>query len=434
MPEMLEEVSLYDQEILFVVGFAGAGKSTELVNRANDSTLILTPTHKAADVLMGKGIQNVYTIYSTLKLVPTINMDYDPTKKQRMQRLSRIGNTKLEDITDVFIDEFSMIPDKVLDMLLEVLPAHAKVTIFGDPYQLPPVDGEPIEPYNYTDNVEELTKQYRAEAPEVVETFMRFMYYIKDGSEMNLKMNPKIKSGTIKEFNKETDRILAYTNARVNELNSEVADMLGLPAEYSIGEDLLANQIKCEFSDNPADTFIYPTCISKGYLMKGQDLQLAIMQTERDSDKFNTKKHVKHFPTCTIQIREQDYNIIYDPDHYHTQLRLKREVEERQAYLYSTYDIPEDVRLSTWCKEHVGVPGVAERSKAWSRQIAHNNLVFNLQRPFATTIHKSQGSEFSTVFIDQEDIKKSIRKGYYGQYARLMYVALSRAIKRVILI
>ncbi len=48
---------------------------------------------------------------------------------------------------------------------------------------------------------------------------------------------------------------------------------------------------------------------------------------------------------------------------------------------------------------------------------------------FASTVHKSQGQEFSTVFVDKEDIQKSIYRGYYMNYARMMYVAISRTRK-----
>ena len=66
----------YEQDTQFITGFAGAGKSTEIVKIATATTLVLVPTHKAAEVLIGKGLQNVYTIHSVLKLVPSINENF----------------------------------------------------------------------------------------------------------------------------------------------------------------------------------------------------------------------------------------------------------------------------------------------------------------------------------------------------------------------
>ncbi len=178
---MLEQVSNFDQEIEFVVGFAGSGKSTELAKRANKKTLVVVPTHKAAAVLMSKGVENVFTIHAVLGLVPTLNQNYVPGK-QRMQKLKKVGSVDLSSIADIFIDEYSLINQEILDMLLDVLPAQANVTVFGDSSQLPTVDGEPIDPLVYTDNITKLTIQYRAEAPAVIETFMRFQNYIEEGT------------------------------------------------------------------------------------------------------------------------------------------------------------------------------------------------------------------------------------------------------------
>ena len=50
---------------------------------------------------------------------------------------------------------------------------------------------------------------------------------------------------------------------------------------------------------------------------------------------------------------------------------------------------------------------------------------------FASTVHKAQGSEFNRVWIDKKDIQKSIFGGNYRNYARLMYVAISRAKRKV---
>ncbi len=432
---MLEQVSNFDQEIKFITGFAGSGKSTKLASLATPDTLILTPTHKAASVLIKKGLEKVYTIHATLKLVPTLNKDYNPSENQKMQRLKQIGDTDLSEINEVFIDEFSMISQDILDLLLKVLPVHCKVTIFGDPYQLPPVDGEAIDPLIYTDDIEPLLIQHRAEAPEVVETFMRFMEYIKtNDNNMSLRLNPAIKTGTLNDYNPDTDRILAYTNKKVGMLNSEVAKILGLPESYSYGENLTANQMDCVLSDKKSVDDIYPGCMSKGRLMPQKDLAIAIRTIQRDIDRWHTKQHINHYPTCNISINDKVYTIYYDTDHYHTQQVLKQEVDKWQRYLYEEYDIPKDEKLSYWCANNKDMPGVRERGQAWAKQIAHSQLVFSLQRPFATTIHKSQGSEFSTVYIAQSDIKRSIRKGYYMQYARLMYVALSRAQHRVIII
>jgi len=422
----------YRQPINFVIGFAGSGKSTELAKRWRPNWLVLTPTHKAKGVLEAKGINNVYTIHSVLKLVPTLNENM--RRGQKMQRLSRIGETDLSSITHIAIDEFSMINTYIMDMLLNALPADANVTIFGDPYQLPPVDGDPVDPEWYTDKITELTVQYRAEAPDVVETFMRFMNYIKGTGEMDLRVN--LPHGTIKGFNPATDRALAYTNQRVLELNDAIAKELKLPKEISIGEEISINGVIGKLVDTPVDIeyeplHIYPKCLSKGKLMTERKLEDAIEKVEDDMAKFGTD--INQWEVAYIEIDDTIYSFSLDLDHYANSKIRKGLVEEAQFSLIEEYDLAKDIDLKDWCRNNKNSHTV-RRGKAWSNFLLHQGLIWDMRRPFASTVHKAQGQEFDTVYIAQDDMKKAIRNGYYEQYARLMYVALSRAIKKVVIV
>ncbi|MCI4435920.1 MAG: ATP-dependent helicase [Ignisphaera sp.] len=415
---MNEVVSNYEQQIKFVIGFAGSGKSTELARLCiENDTLVLTPTHQAAKVLMAKGLRNVYTIHSVLKLVPTIDEDF--RKGQKLQRLKQIGTTDLSHIKTIAIDEFSMINTRMLDMLLAVLPADCEVVVFGDASQLPPVDGEAIDPELYTDNIKKLTVQHRADNPEIVDAFMRFHHYIdtRDGKDLTVSL-PK---GDLSTFNPKTDRILAYTNDRVLELNSMIEDE---------GIEIIINGLEAIIIDDGDYPIIYPSCISKGRLMDEDKLELAMAKTERDIIKFGTEIPYK---IISVEVDGEKYNIHCNRNHHKKQKVLKAELEIAQQFVVDKYNIPKG-ELTKWCQDNRGAIGVKERGWAWSRYLAHQNLVWDVRRPFATTVHKAQGREFSTVFIDQEDIKKSIKNNYYETYARLMYVALSRAINKVIII
>jgi len=427
----MEVVSAYAQKIKFVIGFAGSGKSTLLAERCHNDSLVMTPTHKAAAVLMAKGIKNVYTLHSVLKLVPTINESF--RKGQRMERIKKIGDTDLSKIKEVFVDEYSMVSTQIADILLNALPEHCIVTFIGDAFQLSLVDGEAIDPLDYTDesNIEELTTQYRADAPEVVETFMRMMHYIKTGDHrISLKLNDNIKKGTLKDFNPETDRCLAYTNKKVIQLNDEIAGHLGLTKGIQVGDPITVNGIDAVLTRGEG-LGIFPNCMAKGRLMEDNDLLMASQKTLSDIEKYST--HVP-FPQCTITINDEVYFIYCDLEHNKTSKKLKKAVETWQHQLISHHSLPKDVNIPQWCRENKGAKFIKERGKAWSEYLAHKSLVFDLRRPYATTVHKSQGSEFDTVYIAQSDIKLAIRNNYYEQYARLMYVALSRAQHKVVIV
>lgn len=436
-----DEIENYSQDIRFTLGYAGTGKSTLLAKEVTPTTIVLTPTHKAKDVLKSKGVDNVFTIHSVMKLVPTIDQNF--RKKGKMQRLQRIGDVDLKSINKVIIDEFSMIPTFIMDMLLDMLPADAEVSIYGDPYQLPPVDGEPVDPYWYTDeeNIIILTKQHRAEAPEVVETFTRFVNYLEFPTpSADLTLNTKIKKGSLNNFNPDTDRALAYTNKEVITVNNKIANILDLPKEISIGETISINGLLGTLVKNPNLELdypyeiltIYPKCVSKGELMSGDKLLDTIEKIEDDIEKYN--QQLPNSEEFYVRIEEQVYRIYADIDHYAHSKTYKAEVEDIQLELINKHNLDHDINLPQWCKENRGDPLVRERGKAWSSFLGHQSLVWDLRRPFCTTVHKSQGSEFNTVYIAQDDIKKAIRGGHYEQYARLMYVALSRATKKVVIV
>ena len=430
---MNELIDNYPQDIKFTTGYAGTGKSTKLADEANDKTLVLTPTHKAKDVLKRKVVENVFTIHSVLKLVPTLDQNF--RKKGKMQKLQRIGDVELSDIDKVIIDEFSMIPTFIMDMLLELLPDDAEVSIYGDPYQLPPVDGEPVDPYFYTseDKITYLTTQYRSEAPEVVEAFTRFVHYLEEPS-IRADLTLDFPKGSLSQFNPATDRALAYTNNEVININNKIAFILKLPKEISIGEQVSINGLIGTLVEEPDGIThtIYPKCVTKGELMQGQKLVDAIIDIEYEIEKYNQQMPdaEPHF----IEIHEEVYKFYGDIIHYQHSKGYKADVEDIQLQVVRQFNLEPDEHLPSWCKRHRSEPLVRERGSAWSIYLGHKNLVWDMRRPFCTTIHKAQGSEFETVYIAQQDIKKSIRGTHYEQYARLMYVALSRAIKKVVII
>jgi len=430
---MLEQVSNYEQEIEFIVGFAGSGKSTELAERfSSTKALVLTPTHKSKDVLIAKGVKNAVTIHSVLKLVPTLNQEM--RRGQKMRKLRKIGDIDLSDIDIIGIDEFSMINVSILDMLLELLPEDCKVTIFGDPYQLKPVDGELIDPAYYTDNITELTTQHRAEAPDVVETFMRFKDFIKGTGQMDLRVD--LPQGSLKGFDPKTDRALAFTNKKVLELNEAIAQELGLPREIAIGEEISINGLVGKLVGMPEDFLtidhIYPKCVAKGKLMQGAKLEDTIGKIQKDMRKFNN--NISSWDIGYIEIEETVYSFSYNLDHYAHAKTLMTTVEEVQFGLIDHHNLADGINLKEWCQNNMKKKFVENRGTAWKQYLTHEGLIWDLRRPFASTVHRSQGSEFDYVYIAQADIKKAIRKGWYMNYARLMYVSLSRAIKGVIIV
>jgi len=353
-----------------------------------------------------------------LKLVPSINENF---KKKMHTTLRQVGKTDLSTITSIIIDEYSMISLGILDMLMAVLPTSCHVTICGDPFQLPPINGEQIEPW---EPIEELTTQYRSKNPKGTKMFMDFMYAIRDRSSPPY-TKYKTTEGWVSMFNPDTDRILAFTNKEVHRLNAIVAKGV----ELRIGEELVMNGIACTMIAEPTNYVIYPSCISKGELLDGNKLKMASERASKAIDKWST--NLGMYKTAYVDVDGSQFSIFFDPNHHETEKRLKIAVEKAQLLVIRSNSLGSDEDIPTWCRNNRGRTGVRERGKAWAKYLAHTGYVFSLTRPYATTVHKAQGSEFSKVFINQSDIRKT---KHNEQYMRLMYVSLSRAIDEIIFI
>jgi len=205
----------------------------------------------------------------------------------------------------------------------------------------------------------------------------------------------------------------------VQELNKLVSGK----KEFVDGDELIINGLPCIYG-TPSQKHLFPNCISKGKLKP----ELA-KKAMHDIDKWHT--NLGMYKRTTVGIDDVGYTIYYDPDHYATEQRLKKDVEKYQRLVILENNLSLETNIPDWCRQNRNGKFVMERGKAWSKYLAHKNYVFNLAYPFATTVHKAQGSEFSKVFIDVADMQKALST---EQYQRLMYVALSRSVHENIFI
>jgi superfamily I DNA/RNA helicase len=215
-------------------------------------------------------------------------------------------------------------------------------------------------------------------------------------------------------------------------MNSLVSEHLGLSGMIQKGDEIVINGVDAVFDsyidfDDPNADWLFPSCISKGRIKPElADKALA------DISKFNVD--LGGYGVARVVIDDKKYRVYYAIDHYAQSKKLKQDVEEVQKQVYLNNNIPDDIALAQWCKANYNAPYVRDRGIAWSNFLKHQNYVFDMRHPYVRTVHKSQGAEFRTVYINQRDLKIAIRPGYYEQYARLMYVALSRAIDKVVIV
>lgn len=398
-------------KILYTTGYAGTGKSTELLKLLDtlnpDTSVCLAPTHKALDRLRNSTTSEVElkTIHSLLGWIPGINEAAE--KIEHIDTVIRLEKD-IDAYTDIVIDEAGMMSEEMLTTIISKLEElhdfetdHIALHLFLDPYQLLPVKGIQIQ--TDPETTTNLTTQHRAESPDVVALFTKFVEYL-EGTNIDDLTTPESDNviykhtaiPTIQGF-KRGDRLLAYTNKCVGDYNKQIAEYLGIKS--FIGEEV---QLGTQSELFLVEEFVNPDLDKLLFLYENNML---FMQNSQINKKFLlsslkaliTNKHIKFIKSSNKIIPV----IIGIGEAYEILKEAKKEALDDKSKFKDVYAL---------------------------------GRAFIMDYPFASTVHKAQGSEFDRVWIDKKDIQKSIFNGSYTNYARLMYVAISRAKKKIFIL
>lgn len=389
--------------INYTMGYAGTGKSTELLallKTLPDSSVCLAPTHKALQRLRQEDNSGteLRTIHSILGWIPGIN--------EEAKSIDHIHTTiklerDLDEYTDIVIDEAGMMNEEMLTTIIAKLEEandyetdHITLHLFLDPYQLLPVKGRQIQTDPLT--TKHLTKQHRSESPDVVDLFTKFVNYLEGTNKSDLstpESDNVVINSSLEGFRK-GDRLLAYTNDAVGNWNRKIARQLGI--ESYVGQEV---QLGSNANTLVVHEFVHP---SLQELMEFYDNDVLIMQNTHINKNF----------------LEESLNALLR----HNKIQFIR---------HNSYILPVVCGIGNAATAHRLAKEAAIQDRKNFSQVYALGRAFTMDYTFASTVHKAQGSEFDTVWIDKANIQKSIFNGSYNNYARLMYVAISRAKRKI---
>ncbi len=392
-------------QINYTTGYAGTGKSTallDLLKQVNpEEAIVLCPTHKAAHRLMNstQTLVEIKTIHSILGWIPGINEEAENIN--HIDVIIKLDHP-LNSYTHIIIDEGGMMSEEMfmeitakLEEAYDYDTEHIVIDVFLDPYQLLPVKGRQIQIDPETTT--RLITQHRSESKDIVETFTKFVHYLEGTNKNDLKINysTNILKGDIRDF-REGDRLLAYTNQCVGNYNTKIAKQLDI----------------------------------KSFI--GQKVQLGNYSTLVKVDKFikpKINKLVEAYESGTLKMQNSQINKKF----LKSSLQALIDHKDIQFIEANGIIIPVILGIAEAYKLRQQTKVRAVENKAEFKWVYAMDRAYTMDYSFASTVHKAQGSEFDRVWIVKEDIQKSITNNYYENYARLMYVALSRA-KRSIFI
>ena len=407
--------------IEYITGYAGTGKSTALLKQLTtiagkdkDDTIVLCPTHKAAHRLLPKipfGIE-IKTIHSLLGWIPAINEN-----AEKIEHIDIVAKTdrKIEEYNTFIIDEGGMMSEEMfMELVAKIEDARnfdtdgIKIYVYLDPYQLLPVKGRQIQlDEEFTTK---LTTQHRAESPDVVALFTKFVEFLEGTNTKDLKIdfseNVKKVSTTeaVQLFDITKDRLLAYTNEVVGWYNKEISIYNGI--QSFVGQ----------------------------YVQLGSNPDLVYVEDMIDKSDVVLSDVITWYLDNNMLLQNSNISAKYMELEFSTLLKLDGVEFAKVAINSTTKIVPVVLGIYNAYSLTKQIKAAAIKDKKNYKFIYALNKAYTMDYKFASTVHKAQGSEFDAVFVDVNDIKKSILPNYYDTYARLMYVALSRAKKRVYII
>ncbi len=387
-----------DQKYLIITGGAGSGKSTlishllttvkntyKMINllkqeKQKQLKIALTATtNPAVAVLQKMNNFEATTIHSFLKLVVKPNFSTGETDLIKRKDCSTISNFL------IIIDEASFIDDNLFHFL-ERLTVDCKIVLIGDQNQLAPI-GQKITIIEKLDCEKiELTQIMRNDG--IIRTVgEQFKQTVQTGKFESINFNKSKflittngqtfqkeinEAFTNKNFIPDSIKIIAWTNSRVIAYNDYVRKIKGYTQNITEGETVVT---------------VKPIII-KGLPIISIDSSIKINKIE---------------PTRIIN--NIAGNFISFNKHY-------------RAFLPEAYS---DV---------IALLKKLARNKDWKKFFKIKETWLDLRPTYASTVHKTQGNTYDTVFIDLVNIGTC---NIASDVARLVYVAITRAAKRVVI-
>ncbi|MBH0082093.1 ATP-dependent RecD-like DNA helicase [Salinibacterium sp. SWN167] len=356
------------RENLFVTGRAGTGKSTLLNHLAHNTSkqiVICAPTGVAALNVGGQ------TIHSLFRLPIGVIADHELEQTDQLRKL-------LNTIETLVIDEVSMVNADLLDAIDRSLRqarqrkkepfGGVQVVLFGDPYQLAPVPGDPDERAYFEDRYEsiwffdalvwqqtdltiyELTSIHRQHEDE-----FKYMLNAVRHNGVTAEIAGRLNAVGARPAPNDGTITLATTNSTVTRINATALARLS-------GRVLTAKaEISGEFGGRA-----YPADESLELKVGAQ-----VMFLRNDTQEGGTQRWVNGSVGTVVKIADTVWVEVDGRDY-----EVKPVAWEKFKYSYSA------------------------RTKALRKDVVAEFTQFPLRLAWAVTIHKSQGKTYDSAIVD----------------------------------
>lgn len=239
------------EKFTVISGYAGTGKSTlvrfiiEALDVEEDKVCYCAFTGKAAEVLRKKGNKNSITLHKLL-------YDHIPKPAGGFYRKPK----PQLDYTIVVVDEVSMAPKTLMDLLLS---HQVYVICLGDPFQLPPIDKN--EDNHLLDHphifLDEIMRQ--AAESEIIQLTMK----VREGKDIPPMQGNEVIVIPRKELVTGhltwADSIITATNATRHGINQQMRELLGYEGALCENEKIICKRNYWEDCNDDGDALVNGT-------------------------------------------------------------------------------------------------------------------------------------------------------------------------------
>lgn len=374
-----------------ISGFAGTGKSTLIkfivsAMRLNpEEVRYVAYTGKAANVLKNKGCLNATTVHKLIyhaKLMSNGKYRFTPKTKYEIQA---------EGIKVVVVDEVSMLPKKLWDLLCTY---DFYIIACGDPEQLPPIPDGLDDPNNHVLDhphifLDEIMRQ--AQESEII----RLSMHIREGKPL---FTFPCKNEQVMIFDRKdlttsmllwADQILCATNREKVNLNNRMRQAYNFLPETQIGDKIINTHNEWEILSNLENP------LTNGVIGKIKQMEL--------------------------QQWDYPYWIRNKPLSVPVLVATISGDEENEEFNFLPFDYNE---IKT------GFPTLTRKEEYVIMKRLELAIPLHASYGYAITVWKAQGSEWNKVLLLQET-------GWPRQpdeRRRYMYTGITRAVERLVVI
>jgi hypothetical protein len=448
---------VFRKSLCVISGAAGTGK-TSLVSKIIEkikqtegvgvSIRLLAPTGKAAERIREKTGQTATTIHSLLASGGWLNEN---------RSFKRFGGAQDKNVNTVIIDETSMVDLGLLATLFRAIHWNnvKRLILVGDPNQLPPIGRGKV----FSDTIEWLRQEY----PENVGELKHNIRQMKNLVENHCTGIVDLAEILIQEKQSDIEKSARETVLRKIQAGDEVDKDLFV--RYWQTADDLDELIKQELIRNLASdadgTKLSENWIEACKVKNSEEKDPTVFQVlspfrgdDHGTDRLNTVLQsllngswAEKFTLDTITLFDKVIQFVNRPKSnpiyaYNWGTRKNEQIEVFNGDIGFSYPHGFDYKKSYYSymnklehfsvkfkgKEDYSVGYGGKLGKADNgRWMKKEEPVKNLELAYAISVHKSQGSEFDTVYLVLPKRKNTILS------MELLYTAVTRAQKRLVL-